>query len=259
MSHNHFELLKRGDPIALEKIYKKYGSNIYWKGRQLINDHFVVETLVQDTFLKLWVLRDRIETPKHIYHFLLFVIRRECVSYFGKPKNAFYRKMIMLEDYDNYQNYMLAYDSKGALEHLKNQASEQQAFDRVKSVLPLLNTERRQLIALCLKYGFRYKAISQVMGTSTMDISYQVKKAIRDIKTILQQGGFATIEEKPTTVVKIQGVMTEEQKRILELRCQMKQSFVVIANTLNLSQKEVHKAFITAYKLMQETPQAQWS
>jgi DNA-directed RNA polymerase specialized sigma subunit len=115
------------------------------------------------------------------------------------------------------------------------------------------------LIALCLKYGFRYKAISQVMGTSTMDISYQVKKAIRDIKTILQQGGFATIEEKPTTVVKIQGVMTEEQKRILELRCQMKQSFVVIANTLNLSQKEVHKAFITAYKLMQETPQAQWS
>ena len=252
MPHTTFELLKNNDPAALVKIHAQYNRSIFWVGKRWLDDEFVIATLVQNVFLKLWVFRDRIETPKHIYFFLKFVMKRECISYYSKPRNKFYRKIYSLDNFNNYQDYMVGYDPEKVDTHLQDQEFEQQQFEKLKKVLPLLSNERKHLIELCLKYGFQYKAIGAVMGKGITETSNEVKRAIEDLKTIIHQGGISIPKKSPTIGIKIQGVMTEEQKRVLELRCKEKQSFAFIANELKLSQKEVHKEFVAAYKLMQE-------
>lgn len=257
MQHTNFELLKNNDPAALVRIHAQYSRTIFWVGKRWLDDEFVIETLVQNVFLKLWTCRDRIETPKHIYFFLRFVMKRECISYYSNPRSKFYRKVNSLEKYENYQDYMVGYDPENDDKHLKDQEFEQKKFEEIKKVLPLLSDKRRHLIELCLKYGFRYKAIGAVMGTSVTETSIQVKKAIEDIKTIIHQGGVSKVKKSPAVGIKVQGVMTEEQKRVFELRCTEKQSFQSIAELLNLTQKEVHKEFVAAYKLLQALQEEQ--
>ena len=256
MKVNTFEKLKEGCPTALTAIYIEYKRRIFWLGKYLLRDEFVVECLVQDTFLKLWVHRDRIETPDHIYFFLRFVMKRECISYYTRPRNDFHRKIRSLDSFDNYQDYMAGYDPLNEAETHKAQEKEQKDFERIQSILPLLDAEGKRLIELCLKYGFCYKAIAKAMGSSVTDTSLKVKRAIATLKTIIDQGGTLNSARKPATI-KLQGTMTPAQAEILKMRCEEKYSFAAIAETLNRSQKEVHRDFMAAYKLLQEKHQQQ--
>ena len=180
-NQRNFHLLKKGDPIALVNIYARYRRQLFWVGKQKMGDEFVIESLVQDAFLKLWEHRDRIEDPDHIYYFLRYVIKTECTYYYCRPKNQFYRSMARLENFGNYQEFMLGHDPNIEDDHLKDQCLEQEAFDRIKEILPLLSSEKSHLIELCLKHGFRYKYIGQLMGKGVTETSNQVKKTIQEI------------------------------------------------------------------------------
>jgi RNA polymerase sigma factor (sigma-70 family) len=257
MSHDNFQLLKQGHPDALKFIYAKYHRRIFWVGKQTISDEFVIETILQDTFLKLWEKRESIERPEHIYFFLRYVMKRECTYYYCRPRNDFYRNINRLENYEDYQKYMHGYDPQKEDEHLVDQQANQKAFDRIKSVLPLLSDKRKHLIELCLKYSFQYKAIAGAMGISITEVSIEVKKAIQEIKNFINQGSALEAKKQPATTLKVEGSMTEEQEKVLQLRSEKNYSFAAIATELNLSQKEVHKIFIAAYKFLKEKHQEQ--
>ena len=123
--HQLYELLKKGNPTSLEHIHLRYKRLLFWLARQMIEDDFVVETLVQDTFLKLWLHRDSIESPNHILGFLRFVLKRDCISYFNSPKSKFTRLINSLERYENYEDYLVGYDPLEDEEYLLSQESDQ--------------------------------------------------------------------------------------------------------------------------------------
>lgn len=245
-----FELLKRGDPAVMAPLYIRYKRRIYWIGRDMIRDEFVVESLVQDVFLKLWLHRDTIEDPEHIFFFLRFVMKRECISYYTRPRNRFFRTVQSLEHFRNFQDYLAGYDPRNDAEHLREQAHDEQALARVKAVLPFLSPKRRHLIELCLQYGFRYKAIAQVMGTSVTDTCNEVKNAIDDLKNILEGTAFGSRKKIVEKVEEIAPVLTALQTEILQLRYEKKHSFAEIASVLQLSEREVQQEFLKAYPLL---------
>ena len=252
MLEKEFELLKKGNSTALERIYIRYNKRIFWFGKQLIKDEFVVECLVQDVFLKLWEYREKMESPDHIFSFLRLVMKYSCYSHYTKPKNKFFRTVNSLEDYENYQNYLAGYDPADNIQNLIDHDRQQHYFEEIIKVLPLLSDERRHLIELCLKHGFEYKAIAKAMGRGIKETSNEIKRAITDLKNILSHQEKLVNKSKTVYPVEKQEKMTEKQSLILKLRLEKKQSFTSIAKTLELSQKEVHNEFIVAYKFTQQ-------
>lgn len=252
MLEKEFELLKKGNSTAFEDIYIRYNKRMFWIGKQIIDDEFVVECLVQDAFVKLWEYREKIESSDHIFFFLRFVMKYSCYSHYTKPKNKFFRTVNSLESYENYQSYLAGYDPADVIENLNDQEMQQLYFDEIIKVLPLLSTKRKHLIELCLKHGFQYKSIAQAMGRGMTETSNEIKRAIEDLKKILSHQDKLTIKTKTVSTVEKQDQISETQSLILKLRCEHKQSFANIAEELHLSQQEVHSEFIVAYKFTQQ-------
>lgn len=247
MRDDNFHLLKQGHPDSLVNIHAQYSSRIFWIGKRLIRDEFVIENLVQDCFLKLWEHRDTIQSADHILFFLRFVMKRECISYYTRPRNKFYRQLGHLENYDNHQDYFAGHDALEESEIIKEHDQQENDLKRLKEALHLIDPAQKQVIELCLKYGFQYKIIAGIMGTSTTEIYHDVRKAIQLLKAILNED--KTILETTTNASEAINV---DQRKVFELRCKKQYSFPEIADELNLTQKEVHAAFTAAYKVMQE-------
>ena len=250
--HQLYALLKRGNPNSLELVHIRYKRLLFWLGKQMLEDDFAVETLVQDAFLKLWLHRDSIETPDHMICFLRFVLKRDCISYFNAPKNKFTRLTASLERFENYQDYLAGYDPRQDKEHLLLQESDQRNIDEVKKVLDLLDPKRKHLIRLCLEYGFHYKPIAEAMGSSVKDISNEVNRAIDDLRKILNRTSFEQPMEKDFDNKEQPDQLSSQQLEILKRRFEQKSSFTVIARELKLSEKEVHREFLFAYQYLQK-------
>ncbi|WZL90354.1 hypothetical protein VS868_06265 [Salinimicrobium sp. 3283s] len=95
------------------------------------------------------------------------------------------------------------------------------------------------------------------MGTSIPETFNEVQLAISDLKNIINPDSVAQTKQKPAMVIKVQANMTPEQEEVFRLRNEKKFSFASIAAELKLSQKEVHKEFMIAYKIMQEKHEQQ--
>jgi len=246
-----FKLLKEGNPVALNHLHLRYKRLLFWLGWQVLKDDFVVDTIVQDTFLKLWTHRDTIETPDHITGFLRFVMKRDCIAYVSAPRNKFTRLMASLDSFENYQEYLAGYDPLKDKEYLHSQESDQNKFDEIKNVLPVLNPKRKHLIELCLEYGFQYKPIAEAMGSSVTGISTEVSKAIDELRKILRVTSFEQPEEKAELKEEQSEQLSSQQLEIIKRRFEKKSSFAVIAKELQLPEKEVHREFLYAYQHLQ--------
>lgn len=244
-------MLKEGNPIALNQIYLRHKRLLFWLGSQMLKDDFVVDTIVQDTFLKLWHHRDTIETPDHITGFLRFVMKRDCIAYVTAPRNKFTRLMASLDSFENFQDYLAGYDPLKDKEYLHSQESDQSKFDEIKKVLQVLKPKRKHLIELCLEYGFQYKPIAEAMGSSVTGISMEVSKAIDDLRKILKVTSFEQPEEKAVAKKEQLGKLSSQQLDIIKRRFEQKSSFAVIAKELQLPEKEVHREFLYAYHHLQ--------
>ena len=246
-----YKLLKEGNPTALDHIHLRYKRLLFWVGWQVLKDDFVVDTIVQDTFLKLWLHRNTIETPDHVTGFLRFVMKRDCIAYVTAPRNKFSRLMASLDSFENYQDYLAGYDPLKDNEYVHSQESDQKKFDEITKILPVLNPKRKHLIELCLEYGFQYKLIAEAMGSSVTGISTEISKAIDDLRKILKVTSFEQPEEKAVDKEELSEKLSSQQLEIIKRRFEQKSSFAVIAKELKLPQKEVHREFLYAYQHLQ--------
>ncbi|NQX52270.1 sigma-70 family RNA polymerase sigma factor [Pedobacter panaciterrae] len=251
--HRNFLKFSQGDEKGLEYFYNRYYPSLFYKRKRYIKDEINADCIVNDAFLRLWLIRNTIIDPDHIETFLSKTTLDACKAYYRTSRNNFQRNMLMLDDIENYQKFMAGYDPEDELDHEDIMYQEEMderlklQWQQVETVIPNLTENQQLFIKLCLKYTFNYERIaSHIGGISDYQVGKTVEKILETIKNILTSSQKLDDTGK-SGKFKFEGDLCEEQSRILHMRYELQYSFEEIASQLNLSEEHIKRTFVEAY------------
>lgn len=98
---DQIELLRKGSKAAFEKVYTGFFETLYAISFQYVADRAVAESIVQDAFVRLWEIRERLAPQTNIRNFLYTVTKNRCLNYLRDQKVLWrYLDQVKSDDYD---------------------------------------------------------------------------------------------------------------------------------------------------------------
>ncbi len=95
------ELLRKGDKAEFEKVYTGLFEMLYALGYQYVQERTIAEGMVQEAFIKLWEIREKLEPQTNVRNFLYTVMRNLCLNYLRDQKVIWkHLDQVKSEEYD---------------------------------------------------------------------------------------------------------------------------------------------------------------
>jgi len=169
--------LKEGDTIAFIQIYNRYNHPLYIFILRFVKLPEYAEDVLQDVFLKIWEIRERIN-PELSFNAYLYKISRNKVF-----------KLLKKIVTDNAMQIQLMTQLETATEapHLKLQWK--QYNDLLHKAVNQLPPQRQKVFKLCREQGKSYEEVAEELGISRNTIKEHMVAAMKSIKEYIFQHG----------------------------------------------------------------------
>lgn len=163
--------IKEGDVVAFELVYRHYAQRLAIKLLQLLKSEELAQDILQDVFLKVWEIRDRLD-PELSFGAFLYTIAGNL------SKNTF-QKSLQLQIYHQRTSFEETHSPIDALMDQKDAAfALNEAMER-------LTPRQKEIYTLHKIDGYSYVEISERLGISTHTINHLMQQANKQLKTVL--------------------------------------------------------------------------
>lgn len=257
-AETNFRQLKDGLESGLNYFYDAYYPHYSYRAYRFVKEDLIADSIAQEAFLRLWVMRDILQDVNHLHQFLSQQIREAATAYYGKTIYRFHRNMLRLDGIEDFQEFMLGYEVEEEaeedtvyLEQLEEEKRQQ--LVKVNELIPHLNQQQQLFIRLCLKYEFNYERIAYHLGgISDYEVGQRIENCIANMKAALcdTQRLEKTNRTKP---IAMEGMLSDEQAQVLMLRYDLQYSFEEIAEALKLDDNKVKSLFVQAYAVIRKS------
>jgi len=175
----NIDLLKRGDKSEYEKIYHDFSGVLFSLSCQYINDQMVAEEIVQETFLKLWEVKEALLPGTNIRNFLYTIAKNHCLNHLRDQQTAW-----------KHLSRIQALEYQYAIESLNRMGDTYTEFEelqkRVNEAIAALPNDLREVFTLNRFEELRYKDIAQKLGVSEKTVEARMSKALRILRAELK-------------------------------------------------------------------------
>ncbi|WP_231424116.1 RNA polymerase sigma factor [Pedobacter sp. Leaf250] len=166
----YLEHLKSGRREGFDFIYAKYSKMLLPKMQRMIKLNEIVDELLQDVFLKVWLNRADIDINKSFKAWIFTVAQNTIYAYYRKlaldVKMQKYLLETFAEFYDQTEDYIFNKERVSLLN---------QAIDK----LPI---QRKEIFKLCKIEGKTYQETAEILSLSSSTVSNQLVSATKYIK-----------------------------------------------------------------------------
>jgi len=171
-------LLKKGDKKAFEEIYNEFFGVHYHLCLQYIHNEKAAEEIVQDTFLKLWEIRNTLNDQINIRSFLYTITKNNCLNYLRNQK-------ISMKHIEN-MKYMEMQFNYEALEKLGNYIQFEELRSKIEEAIAQLPEELVETFQLSRFEELSYKEIAEKQNISIKTVEARISKALRILRVELK-------------------------------------------------------------------------
>lgn len=169
---NLLEELKNDSYQAFDKIYAIYSDMLYGFVLQLTKSPEVAKDVLQETFLRIWLLRKDIDTNKSFKSYLYRIAQNYIIDRF--------RKQVKQVSFENYIN------SDFFLEYSRNNIEEGIDYDNFLIILnnaKLKMTDRqREIFIMNKEKGFSTSYIAEKLNVSEKTVQNMISASLRILR-----------------------------------------------------------------------------
>lgn len=160
------QLLRSDDPQAFAELYERYRLDVYRYGLTIVKVPQQAEDLLQDTFIRLWDVRHRLEIKTGIRQYLLRICHNRAIDI---NKQVAVNRQLVDQLFNHYQ------DDSASLEC---SLVDLQRYDAlVEEALSSLSPQRRRVYEMCKKEKKSYEEVARELQLSTNTVKAHMTQA----------------------------------------------------------------------------------
>lgn len=178
MSDGELQLIqqvKRSDKSAFQQLFKKYYPILFRFIVFRVKDEDIAEDIVQDTFLKIWIIRDTLAPAKSFFSLIAKIGTNLCYDHFRYQAVRLRHKDIIPKPEESY------YDNPEATHDLY--VMQEVITKEVNEQLP---EKCREIFILSRMEGLANKEIAAILGLSRRTVENQLYRALKILKKQLK-------------------------------------------------------------------------
>ncbi len=167
-----------GDDEGLTLIIKDYKDGLILYLNSYVNNIYVAEEIMEETFFKLAVKKPTFNEKSSFKTWLYTIGRNVAIDYIR------HNSKISASSTEDMENYLKNETS------LENLYIKKERKSIIHKALSNLKPEYRQVLWLCFFEEFSNEEIAQIMGKSKRQIENLVYRAKQSLKSLLDKEGF---------------------------------------------------------------------
>ncbi|MDO8928393.1 MAG: RNA polymerase sigma-70 factor [Bacteroidota bacterium] len=175
---SNIPLLRKGDKKAYEAVYNEFFGVLYHLCLNYLHDEKVAEEMVQDTFMKLWEIRETLNDQINIRNFLYTITKNNCLNHLRNQK-------ISLKHQENMKYLEMQFNYE-ALEKLGNYLQFEELRNKIDEAISKLPAEVIETFKLSRFEELSYREIAEQQGISIKTVEARISKALRILRVELR-------------------------------------------------------------------------
>lgn len=174
--------LKSGSEKVFREIMEHWYSRLFNFANGYLNNTENTKEVIQDVFLQLWDHRQKLVTDASLNAYLFTLTRNRCIDLIRREK-------LMLQfRTDKQEEYARLTESSQALsDPILNEIFALELQHEIDQAINSLPDQCRKIFLMSRSNGMKNKEISQTLELSEKTVESHLTKALRTIRTALEQ------------------------------------------------------------------------
>jgi RNA polymerase sigma-70 factor (ECF subfamily) len=171
-SYEEKELLSRlaeGDEFAFKELYNNHWNRLYSFALSWLKNIAQAEDAVQESFLKIWISRDRLDTVQNIENYLFITCRNTVIGLMEKNAVRLRSGMTVSEEVDPL--------SPDAILQFKEMR------DHINILVEKLPPQQRQIFRMSREQGLSHEEIACQLGIMKETVKNHMVRALNTLRS----------------------------------------------------------------------------